>query len=334
MPGIPHGGRLLEARRNYPDAPAPFIDLSTGINPVPYPFDPPTPETWQRLPEPETLRKLERAAATAYRAPDPAMVVAAPGTQALIQLLPLLFPRPAIAILGPTYAEHAATWQAAGTRVEQVTQLAPPAFVLCNPNNPDGARHDPAALATAATTKDLLIVDESFADFEPGLSLAPFLPLPRTIILRSFGKTYGLAGLRLGFALAEPTLAARIRQALGPWAISGPALAIGIQALTDHDYLEQEKRQTQAAAARLDLLLEAHGLRVLGGTTLFRLAASPDAPIIAERLAQAGLLVRTFPSHPTWLRFGLPPNEQAWSRLAKALTTPSTRRVGFSPPTP
>lgn len=325
MEMIAHGGRLLEARRRFPDAPEPFLDLSTGINPAAYPFDPPAPEAWCRLPEPEAVAGLEREAAAAYGITDPAMVVAAPGTQALIQLLPRvlrpLLPQPRIAVLGPTYAEHEAAWRAAGSEVEHVTELGHRALVLCNPNNPDGARHEPRALAAAAAAMDLLIVDEAFADFEPGLSLAPFLPLPRVVVLRSFGKTFGLAGLRLGFALAEPGVAARIRQALGPWAVSGPAISIGVQALRDRPYLEKARHQARFAAARLDTVLRAHGLEVLGGTTLFRLARSPEAATIADRLGRHGILVRRFGGEPCWLRFGLPDDERAWHRLGAALHT-------------
>lgn len=319
METIQHGGRVLEACRRYPAAPKPFLDLSTGINPAPYPFDPPGPQAWRRLPEPEATAELEHEAAAAYGVSDPAMVVAAPGTQALIQLLPSLLTRPRIAVLAPTYAEHEAAWRAAGTEVEPVTHLDRPALILCNPNNPDGTRHDPRTLAAAAARMDLLIVDEAFADFEPGLSLAPFLPLPRVVVLRSFGKTYGLAGLRLGFALAEPGLAARIRHALGPWAVSGPAISIGVQAFRDRQYLETARHQARMAATRLDSILHAHGLEVLGGTTLFRLARSPAAAKIADRLGHAGILVRTFAGEPTWLRFGLPADEPAWNRLGMAL---------------
>jgi cobalamin biosynthetic protein CobC len=250
------------------------------------------------------------------------MVVAAPGTQALIQVLPRLFPQRRISIPGFTYAEHAAAWAASGAMIDDDTPArAParaPARVLCNPNNPDGRSHDPATLA--AHTDQLLVVDEAFADFVPALSLAPFLPLPRTIILRSFGKSYGLAGLRLGFALAEPAAAACIRAALGPWAVSGPAIAIGLQALGDTAWKRAALLAARRSAQRMDTLLAVAGLRIVGGTTLFRLAETANAAPIAEGLAQAGILVRSFATAPTWLRFGLPADEAAWSRLSTTLT--------------
>ena len=318
MDPLPHGGRLIAARRRFPDAPAPFIDLSTGINPCPYPFTAPVAEAWQRLPEPEQLDALQRAAARAYGLDDPACVVAAPGTQALIQALPRVLPQAAIAVPGPTYAEHAAAWGAAGARVLPGLGDAR-AAVLCNPNNPDGNRYSPDALARIAARLDLLVVDEAFADFEPGIGAAAPSPRPGLVVLRSFGKAYGLAGLRLGFALAHPEVAGRLRVALGEWAVSGPAIAVGIEALGDAVWREAAGRAAWAAAGRMDRLIAGAGGGVVGGAALFRLAAWRDADGVAERLGRAGILVRAFAGLPGRLRFGLPADEAAWVRLAAAL---------------
>lgn len=324
---LPHGGQLTAARRQFPSAPEPFIDLSTGINPVPYPLPKLDPNLWCRLPEPEALVDLQRAAATAYRVADPAMVVVAPGTQILISLLPHLLRHSTATILAPTYGEHRAAWHNAAAQTHQVTALddLPPtgAIVLCNPNNPDGRRLEPSTLLALADTLvqrgGTLIVDEAFADFDPDLSLASALPHPALIILRSFGKAYGLAGLRLGFALTAPALAHRLRTALGPWATSGPAAAIGTLALQDEPWRLAAAARLNHDAARLDALLESAGLTILGGTILFRLATSPAASSLFERLGAAGILVRRFDTNPAWLRFGLPADHPAWDRLEKTL---------------
>jgi len=362
-PPIEHGGRLQAARLRFPDAPEPFLDLSTGINPVPYPVPPLPAEAFTRLPEPEALDALQAAAAAAYGVRDPAMVVAAPGTQVLISTLPLLLPQRAVTVFGPTYAEHAAAWRNAGA---EVTLLPPPpeegrgegalapkrgadgagapkpsvgeggarrpphpnllpqgkgeaAFVLCNPNNPDGRCSPVPDLLALAARHALLVVDEAFADFAPQDSLGPLLPLPGVVVLRSFGKAYGLAGLRLGFALAAPALAARIRTALGPWAVSGPALHIGTAALADKAWRDDAGRRLSTDAAALDALLAGAGMRLVGGTSLFRLVDTPDAAGWADHLGQAGILVRTFADVPAWLRFGLPGTDAGWDRLASAL---------------
>ena len=235
----PRGGRLIEARRLFPKAPEPFIDLSTGINPLSYPIPAIETSAWTRLPEPEAIARLEAVAAKVYGVADGSMVASVPGTQLLISLLPRLYPHASVAILGPTYGEYARSFEAAGRRVVEASTLDALAdaacAILCNPNNPDGRRFDAGTLLALARQRagdGLLIVDESFADLEgDGLSLAPHLPLPGMLVLRSLSKSYGLGGVRLGFALADPEPAASIRAALGPWPISGPAVEIGALAL-------------------------------------------------------------------------------------------------------
>ena len=328
---VAHGGRLAEARRRFPGAPAPFIDLSTGINPHAYALPELPPTAFTRLPEPEEIAALEAVAARAYGVADPSLVVAAPGTQALIQVLPRLFPLPAVAVLGPTYGEHAHAWRSAGARVIPAASLAElataPGAVVCNPNNPDG-RSWPASVLLAAAPRGLLVVDEAFADLADDphggpLSLAPLLPRPGVVVLRSFGKAYGLAGVRLGFAVAAPEAAAALRAALGPWAVSGPAIAAGRAALADAPWRARMHRRLADEAAALDRCLAAAGLAVIGGTSLFRLAATARAAATFDRLGRAGILVRRFAEQPEWLRFGLPPTPDAWERLRAALRNPS-----------
>ena len=326
---LPHGGQLEAARRRHPDAPLPFVDLSTGINPVPYAMPDLPPECFTRLPEPEALWRLQAAAARAYRASDPAMVVAGPGTQLLINLLPRLVARSAVAVLAPTYGEHARVWRACGHEVRTVETLVALAdaqvAVLCNPNNPDGrryARSELVGLADRLSARGgLLVVDEAFADLEPDLeSLAPGLPHPAIVVLRSFGKTYGLAGVRLGFALADPVRAATLASALGPWAVSGPAITVGSTALADDAWRDAAAARLAADANRLDAVLASAGLPPLGGTRLFRFVESADGARDAEALARQGVLVRAFADLPRRLRFGIPGNRLGWARLEAAVS--------------
>ena len=317
-----HGGGLIAARAMFPMAPEPWIDLSTGINPLPYPLPALLPEAYQRLPEPEEVLRLEAVAARAYGVADSRTVVGAPGTQILISLLPHLFRPGRVAVVGPTYAEHAAAWAAAGNTVSAVPNVAlvgsEPAAVLCNPNNPDGRRTRAADLLALAACVGVLVVDEAFADLdEPGLSLAPVLPA-NAVVLRSFGKTYGLAGLRLGFAVAPLPMARIIRGALGPWAVSGAAVTVGTAALSDAAWLRAARARLGADAARLDGLLTRNGFQVLGGTLLFRLAQHAGAAAAFDRLGRSGILVRRFEAEPAWLRFGIPGG--GWDRLAGALS--------------
>jgi cobalamin biosynthetic protein CobC len=139
------------------------------------------------------------------------------------------------------------------------------------------------------------------------------------VVLRSLSKSYGLGGLRLGFALASPDIAASIRAALGPWPVSGPAIATGTAALSDQAWREAAKARLKGDVARLDGLLQGAGLKVVGGTRLFRLAETPHASALFERLGRAGILVRQFDYARDWLRFGIPGGEDHWRRLAAAL---------------
>ena len=316
---VTHGGDLGEVRRRYPDAPLPWIDLSTGINPVPYPVPALPPESWTRLPSRESERALIDAAARRYGVRDLETIVAAPGTQALIQLLPRLMPKSRVAIVGPTYEEHEVSWRRQGHDVTIVSHLSgySDIAVLVNPDNPTG-RIVPAA--ELRPLRGLLVVDESFIDFHPpAASLANDLP-QHTVVLRSFGKTYGLAGVRLGFAIAERSLAARLRDELGPWAVPGPAIEIGRRALSDDAWLAETTKRVDADGMQLQMLLIQAGFAIVGGTALFLLASHPDAARLVEMLARNGIHVRRFAYEPSWLRFGLPASDAEFSRLAKALS--------------
>ena len=328
---VRHGGDLGEARRLFPGAAQPWIDLSTGINPVPYPHLGLEASDFARLPAAADLAALKDAAARAYGA-DPAGIVAAPGTQILIETLPRLRPPSRVAVVGPTYGEHAPAWRRAGHAVADVAGLdeaaaAADVAVITDPNNPDGRVTPRAVLADAAARLAArggwLLVDEAFADLEPVASLAAAAP-PRAcpegaIVLRSFGKAYGLAGLRLGFAVTAPALAGRLAAALGPWAVSGPALAIGRRALADEGWRTAAATARARDAARLDALVAAAGGTVLGGTRLFRLARFADGPARFARLGGRGIWVRRFAEAPDHLRFGLPADGAGWDRLAAAL---------------
>ncbi len=325
-PVVAHGGRLDAARRLFPDAPQPWIDLSTGVNPRAYPLPPLDDEVFTRLPDDDAFAALDGAARKAYGAPAGADVVPGGGAQAFIQMLPRVFPAKRVAILGFTYAEHAACWAAMGAQVEMVETIDALANadvgVIVAPNNPDGRVVGPQDILSAATQmsqRGLLIVDESFMDFTPEASVAGFAQNESLVVLRSFGKAYGLPGLRLGFALCSRARGAKLRAALGPWAVSGPALAIGARALADQAWRIGAARACAGHAARLDALLTQAGFHIMGGTTLFRLAANPQAPRWFAHLAARGILTRGFADRPDWLRFGLPPNEAAWARLAAAL---------------
>ena len=320
---VPHGGNLAAARARFPEAPEPFLDLSTGIAPRAFPLPALPVHTWARLPEPADHAALCAAATEHYAVPKGAVVVAAPGTQIMLPLLAALVPPGRAAILGPTYAEHARAASLAGHSVTEGPMLAEADLItVVNPDNPTGRVLDASALHALAARQraqgGLVVVDEAFLDATPGTASAiPLVPGGGVVVLRSFGKFHGLAGLRLGFAIAAPDVAARLEAWLGPWAVSGPAIAIARAAFTDTSWTRVQCQWLAAEAALLDGVLTKAGLRVLGGTPLFRFVEAP--PGTAERLGRAGILVRAFAHWPDRLRIGLPPDAAARARLAAAL---------------
>jgi cobalamin biosynthesis protein CobC len=327
---LPHGGDIAAARRLFADAPEPFLDLSTGINPHSYPLPQLPVDVFARLPDSNALAATTAAAAQAYGAPSAAHVVAAPGTQILLPLVAALVRPGRAVIVAPTYSEHARAAALAGHQVDEIADLdalgtVPDAalVVVTNPNNPDGRlfeRRDLTMLAKRlAARRGLLVVDEAFMDVGPPKASLAGDVSGRVIVLRSFGKFFGLAGIRLGFALAAPQLARRLAIKLGPWAVSGPALAVGARALADATWKDETRRRLAAQVARLDAILAGAGLEIGGGTLLFRLVHTDRATKLFQYLGRAGILVRLFPEYPSWLRFGLPAAEQDWNRLQMAM---------------
>ncbi len=324
-----HGGSLSRAAEMFPRARGPWLDLSTGINPFSYPLGALPATAFTRLPEAAEMRALGEAAARAYGAPGGGSVVAAPGTQILLPLVASLVPPGRAAILSPTYAEHARAAALAGHAVEEVRDIDAlhdaDLAVLVNPNNPDGRivpRAELLALAGHLRGKGgLLVVDEAFMDVgPPSERLDGDVARGGMVVLRSFGKFFGLAGLRLGFAIAAPPLARALGARLGPWAVSGPALTVAGRALADLSWQEEMRRRLAAQAARLDEALARSGLAAGGGTALFRLVRTPDAQGLFRRLGEQGILVRRFDHSPDALRIGLPGGEEDFARLEAALS--------------
>lgn len=323
---VDHGGSLGRARALFPHAPEPFVDLSTGINPHSYPlFDLPA-TALLRLPEQARLSEMLAIAATAYGAPSPENVMAAPGTQILLPLVASLVKPGKAMVLGPTYAEHARVAGIAGHTVHEVQDFDTLAdadlAVIVNPNNPDGRLIERERLLTLAATLHakggLLVVDEAFMDVG-SQSVAGDAGQGGIVVLRSFGKFFGLAGVRLGLALADSATVARLETQFGPWAVSGPALEYGIRALGDLDWQSKMRSRLTAEAARLDDLFARFTVPVAGGTSLFRYIEHADAAGLFAALGRRGILLRHYAERPNVLRAGLPGDEEEWGRLEAAL---------------
>lgn len=320
-----HGGDIDAAAKAFGTPAEGWLDLSTGINPVSYPIGTELAEVWRRLPTASDEARLLITARACYGVPEDAGIVAAPGTQAIIQWLPVAPAKCRVQILGPTYEEHAKSWADRGHGVESIENIETAdadVVIAVNPNNPDGRTVPPETLLKTAdrlaARGGMLIVDEAFADVAPEISVTSETGRPGLLVLRSFGKFFGLAGMRLGFAIGTEFDTERLKRALGPWAVAGPALGIGARALADTDWQEKTRRRLTEDAERLDELLTGAGMEIVGGTSLYRLARTPDAPAIHEKLGHAGIMVRMFDRNPEWLRFGLPGTGSDWRRLEAA----------------
>jgi cobalamin biosynthesis protein CobC len=324
---VSHGGALARAMARHGGQRGEWMDLSTGINPNP-PMAPALDgRAWTELPDEDLTLSAIAAARLAYGVPDCAAMVAAPGVQAIIQLLPRLRPGASCAVLGPTYAEYVNVFQSLGRGAQEVESFGQldekPVVVVVNPNNPDGRRVPAEAIVTLARRKaaagGMLVVDEAFCDLHPQLSVVAQTGMPGLLVLKSFGKFYGLAGIRLGFAVGHADDVTCLASHLGPWAVSGPALAVGASLLGDAELRGAIAARILANAEAQRAVLEDARLTLLADTGLFHLVSVDDAHQLHHSLAERHILTRAFDGNPHWLRFGLCAGALQRDRLARAL---------------
>tara|TARA_R110002110_G_scaffold80852_4_gene210472 strand:- start:8239 stop:9240 length:1002 start_codon:yes stop_codon:yes gene_type:complete len=327
MSAFRHGGDLDAFGRQNPEATRPLIDLSTGINPLAYEAS--VDKDWMtRLPG-HSDEDACRASFATYVGIDQKFVHAMPGTQSIISGLPYLFRQKRVAVLSPTYGEHEAGWAAAGHSVStypssEVLTADADVIVVTNPNNPDGHIFESETLLACQVRQKAqggwLIVDEAFVDCIPDVSVAAEVQQGGLLVLRSFGKFFGLAGLRLGFLLAREHIAAPLVERMGPWGVSTPALRIAAKAYRDATWIAKTRKNLGQQMDRLrDRVIPRLG-REVGRTPFFILLESVDARAVTARMADYGIFVRTFPNMPNYLRLGLPGEPWAWDRLETALT--------------
>lgn len=320
---LEHGGNLAQAAAKYGIALEEWLDLSTGINPIAYPVPAILAQIWQRLPMDDD--GLVQAAQSYYGCPH---LLATAGSQAALQALPALRQPCIVAMLDPMYQEHALAWRRHGHDVRIFSNLQDETLLnkaevvlLCNPNNPTAASFKPAELLDLHRTLQQrggwLVVDEAFIDCTPELSIAQFTDLPGLFVLRSLGKFFGLAGLRVGFLLAQQAQLERVQQIIGPWPISGASRYIAKHALANQDWQRAARVKLKLDSQRLATLLEKYGLKPDHGTALFQLVYTPHFETLHQHMAAHGIWLRMFREIGA-LRFGLPP-EHGWEKLEAAL---------------
>lgn len=321
---LEHGGNLRDAAHAFGRPLADWLDLSTGINPRGYPVPPLETDAWHRLPEDDPA--LASAACFYYDAPQ---LLPVAGTQAAIQALPRLRAPSRIVVAAPSYAEHAHHWARHGHTLRQLpyAQLDGAVddcdvMVVCNPNNPTGTSVPRLQLldwaGRLAARGGWLVVDEAFGDTCQHDSVAAESSQAGLVVLRSVGKFFGLAGARVGFVGAEAPLLAGLTDLLGPWSVSGPAQQITLAALQDGAWQHRTLDQLLAAGHRLQALLAQYGIASTG-TALFQWWPENNPEGFWRHMAERGIWVRLFRDAARGIRIGLPPDEDGWTRLARAL---------------
>lgn len=314
-----HGGGLAAAQRHFGQGD--WIDLSTGINPRPWPGAAAMAFDWQRLPDPEALTALEAVAAACFGV-DPRHVCAVPGSEIGLRLVGALIGSPAQHVT-PGYRTHGAMIAGSTATTFDVACNSGDTLILANPNNPDGRVIDRDAmqiLLRGRKAEGWLLIDEAFADADPTASMASLVSNERRLIVfRSFGKFFGLAGVRLGFVIAPSAIVAALRDQLGAWPLSAAAIAIGSAAYADRDWIAATRDRLPRDAAALDVVLIRRGHQPIGACPLFQLIEVDAARALFERLARRAILTRPFADQPHWLRIGLPADADALVRLDAAL---------------
>ena len=329
-----HGGNKTAAARAYGVEPSEMIDLSTGISPRPYPLDLGAFELSDliELPQAEDAEHLTQVMTSSWHIPDSAKLALASGSGAIISLMPHLYQgdKRHVYCPEPVYSEHVIAWQNAGYTIITYDAGAIPdvdwgraaAILAVQPGNPMGHIAPPsdwlALMSDAAAHNVMVIFDEAFIDLAPQLSLIPHMGQKGQIVIRSFGKFYGLAGVRLGAAIGHPDDITALYHLMGPWAVSTMALRFGAAAIADHAWADDQRRWLSDRMTFLKEGLAARNVTIVGGTDLYLLIDVADAARLQDDLARQGFWTRIFDSNPRWMRLGLAHDDAIMARFLTA----------------
>ena len=289
---------------------------------------------------PEATRATAAVAARHRRDPREVLLTAG-AAEAFVLLARAAVARHPV-VVHPQFTEPEAALLAAGRPVGRVLlrpedgfaldpAAVPPSADLVfvgNPTNPTAVLHPAEALAALARPGRILVVDEAFIDAVPGEaeSLAARDDLPGLLVIRSLTKTWGLAGLRIGYVLGPPPLLDRLRAAQPLWSVSTPALAAA-EACSEPRALEEAERLAREAdrdrrylEERLSALSDVSLPARAAARAPFVLVNTPGADKIRVRLRERGFALRradTFPGlGPDWLRIAVRSPETTDALLA------------------
>ena len=304
-----HGGDIDNAIKKYGGNKDNWIDLSTGINPHYYPYKLINIRELQNLPCKNDIDNLNKLAKKYFQ--TTACVRAVSGAQGGINILPFLFPNKTVSILSPTYNEYQNVFSNSLKKIINVKNLSElkksQIAIICNPNNPDGKLYSNEDLLKISKNVEYLIIDESFMDQYPRKSLSHKLDDQTNIlILRSFGKFFGLAGIRLGFLISNKEIDKKIQFLVGTWPISNVAINVASKALIDDVWIMNTISFLKEGSYFLDCLASEISWKVVGGTNLYRLYETPNADDAQYKLANFKIWSRRFTYSKKWIRLGIP----------------------------
>jgi histidinol-phosphate aminotransferase len=270
--------------------PEEILRFDQNTPPVPGVPQVPLAESFARLQEyPDGTYAELRAAAAAYCGVDPEQIVPGAGADELILLCARAFLAPGLvaAVAEPTYALYRIATELAGA--DAVDEPDGAALIwVCNPNNPTGELQQPDELAALALAHPdaAVVVDEAYFEYA-GVSCVPRLAeLPNVIVVRTLSKAFGLASLRVGYAVAQPQVAAELERRRPPASVSGPAAAIAAAALRE-PRLDVEATVAERERVRDALVAAGHDVPAGHGNFVF-----VHDPALGPALEALGIVVR------------------------------------------
>lgn len=332
-----HGGDLSSVKEKYSDARYPWIDLSTGINPRAYPWEKKIDLTAlagyaAKLPQSSDVKKCTSIWLKYLNVKDRNNWLLTAGSQAIINILPSIFPDHKGIILKPNYNEYERTWCRHLREYTTITRdkfdvnlLANNSVVMItNPNNPDAhlwQLEQIIHIANELAEKNgFLVLDEAYTDLCTDISLTTCSIPDNVLLLRSLGKFFGLAGLRIGLTKLPSKLYAKTADDMGPWTVSSISMAIAQMALSDTEWISNTLKSLKLNMEKLESILLEHDFKIIGNTDLYCLVQHEQSSMVVDKLNRSGIYVRTFSDNPSLIRFGLPKNDIEYKRLQEALT--------------
>lgn len=310
---IKHGGNIDKAISIYGGKVNDWIDLSTGINPDCYPIPKFSNTDWRNLPTLTEIEKLESLIKSEFNTFSSVMLT--PGSQIAISLLPTLLKKQIVGIIEPTYSDYFESFENAGFKVCSCSNiqelLKSKIAIIVNPNNPDGKNYDIKDLLLLSEKVNLLIVDESFIEASNTSSIISYIKQKTNniIVIKSFGKLYGLAGLRLGFVFSGEGFISKFKKIFSFWPVSKVSIKIASRAIKDKKWMINTQIKLKKKTIILDEIMKSINFKLIGGTNLFRLYSTPNSISSHRFLAKKFIWSRIFSYSRKWLRLGIPSDE-------------------------